>query len=100
HTRFSRDWSSDVCSSDLKTRSGRGAGSSTTRLPDGSTVSTSGGGGISTSYDLSFVASWELDLWGRLRRSLESSQASMQASSADQIGRASCRERVESWGVA
>ena len=66
-----------------KTRSGRGEGSSTTRLPDGSTVTTGGGGGISTSYDLSFAASWELDLWGRLRRGLESSRASMQASSAD-----------------
>ncbi|WP_313288924.1 efflux transporter outer membrane subunit [Stutzerimonas nitrititolerans] len=66
-----------------KTRSGRGVGSSTTRLPDGSTVTSSGGGGISQSYDLSFAASWELDLWGRLRRGLESSRATMQASSAD-----------------
>ncbi len=66
-----------------KTRSGRGTGSSTTTLPDGSTVSSSGGGGISQSYDLNVAASWELDLWGRLRRGLESSQASMQASSAD-----------------
>jgi len=66
-----------------KTRAGRGAGSSITRLPDGSTVTSSGGGGISQSYDLNFSASWELDLWGRLRRGLESSRANMQASSAD-----------------
>lgn len=66
-----------------KTRSGRGTGSSTTTLPDGSTVSSSGGGGVSQSYDLNFAASWELDLWGRLRRGLESSRASMQASSAE-----------------
>src|SRR5438552_11492201 len=58
---------------------------------------------------------WEIDLWGRLRRALESSAASAQASAADlaaarlaaqaelassyfqlrEIGRASCRERVE-----
>lgn len=66
-----------------KTRSGRGAGGGTTTLPDGSTVSNSGGGGISQSYDLNLAASWELDLWGRLRRGLESSRASMQASAAD-----------------
>ena len=65
-----------------KTRSGRGTGSSTTTV-DGYAVSSSGGGGISQSYDLNLAASWELDLWGRLRRGLESSRASMQASAAD-----------------
>lgn len=65
------------------TRSGRGAGGGTTTLPDGSPVSTSGAGGVSESYDLNLAVSWELDLWGRLRRSLESSQASLQASAAD-----------------
>jgi NodT family efflux transporter outer membrane factor (OMF) lipoprotein len=38
---------------------------------------------ISKSYDLSLNATWELDLWGKLRRSLESSAASYQASAAD-----------------
>lgn len=68
-----------------KTRSGSGAASSgTVRLPDGSTVATgAGGGGVSNSYELSFGVNWELDLWGRLRRQLESSRAGMQASAAD-----------------
>lgn len=39
--------------------------------------------GISESYSLGLDASWELDLWGRLRRNLEANQASMQASAAD-----------------
>ena len=37
----------------------------------------------STSYQLSPGASWELDLWGRLRRTLENGRASAQASAAD-----------------
>ena len=67
-----------------KTRSGQGGGQSTVRLSDGSTV-TSGAsrGGISTSYNLNFNASWELDLWGKLRRQLEADQASLSASAAD-----------------
>lgn len=66
-----------------RTRSGQGGSSSTVRLPDGSTVSSGGSGGISKSYDLTFGVSWELDLWGRLRRQLEADRASMQASAAD-----------------
>ncbi|MBV2133033.1 efflux transporter outer membrane subunit [Pseudomonas sp. MAP12] len=67
-----------------KTRSGQGAGQSTVRLADGSTV-TSGasGGGISKSYELTFGVAWELDLWGKLRRQLEADNASLQASAAD-----------------
>jgi NodT family efflux transporter outer membrane factor (OMF) lipoprotein len=37
----------------------------------------------STNYLLNVDASWELDVWGRVRRSVESSQASAQASAAD-----------------
>ncbi|KAF1053004.1 MAG: Outer membrane protein OprM [Stenotrophomonas maltophilia] len=66
-----------------KTRSGQGGSSSTVRLSDGSTVSTGGGGGISNSYTASLGVSWELDLWGKLRRQLESDTATMQASAAD-----------------
>ena len=39
--------------------------------------------GPSTSYSLSLDASWELDLWGRVRRTVESNEASAQASAAD-----------------
>ncbi|MEQ1773857.1 MAG: efflux transporter outer membrane subunit [Burkholderiales bacterium] len=47
------------------TRSGSG-----TRKPD-------------TEYDLSGRASWDIDVWGRVRRGVESSDASAQASAAD-----------------
>ncbi|MCY1491064.1 Toluene efflux pump outer membrane protein TtgF [compost metagenome] len=66
-----------------KTRSGQGGSGGTVRLPDGSTVSSGSSGGISTSYDTSIGVSWELDLWGKLRRQLESDTASMDASAAD-----------------
>ncbi|MDF3932354.1 efflux transporter outer membrane subunit [Pseudomonas citronellolis] len=66
-----------------KTRSGQGGSSSTVRLSDGSTVSSGGGGGISNSYSASLGVSWELDLWGKLRRQLEADTASRDASAAD-----------------
>ncbi|MFV3306680.1 efflux transporter outer membrane subunit [Pseudomonas sp. NY15181] len=67
-----------------KTRSGQGTGSGgSVRLPDGSTVASGSGGGISNSYDASLGVSWELDLWGKLRRQLEADTASMDASAAD-----------------
>jgi NodT family efflux transporter outer membrane factor (OMF) lipoprotein len=52
-----------------------------TGLPPG--ISSSGGGNAVTDYSLPINASWELDLWGRIRRSVESNQASAQASGAD-----------------
>ncbi|MDH4608740.1 efflux transporter outer membrane subunit [Pseudomonas sp. BN102] len=72
-----------VTAATSKTRSGQGGGSSTVRLSDGSTVTSSGGGGVSKSYDASLGVNWEIDLWGKLRRQLESDTASMQASAAD-----------------
>lgn len=39
--------------------------------------------GISNRYSLSMDASWELDLWGRVRRSVEASSANVAASAAD-----------------
>ena len=49
---------------------------------------TSLGGGAATrqavtDYSVPLAASWELDLWGRIRRTVESQQASAQASQAD-----------------
>src|SRR6202041_884453 len=44
---------------------------------------TAGGGGPITSYDLSAGASWVPDLWGKIRREVESSEATAQASAAD-----------------
>jgi NodT family efflux transporter outer membrane factor (OMF) lipoprotein len=39
--------------------------------------------GTSTNYLLSANASWELDVWGRVRRGVEASRADFQASAAD-----------------
>lgn len=41
------------------------------------------GGGPGNNYSLSASVSWELDLWGRVRREVESSQAGLDASVAD-----------------
>ncbi|MEJ0008784.1 MAG: efflux transporter outer membrane subunit [Steroidobacteraceae bacterium] len=42
-----------------------------------------GGSSSSTNYQLSPSASWELDVWGRLRRTLENAHAGAEASAAD-----------------
>ncbi len=65
------------------TRSGQGGGSNTVRTSDGSVITSSGGGGISKSYNANLGVSWELDVWGRLRRGLEADRASAEASLAD-----------------
>ncbi|WP_341305290.1 efflux transporter outer membrane subunit [Pseudomonas sp. TMP25] len=59
-------------------RSSQGSGST-----NSSTTNTIRTGGISNSYDLSLNAAWELDIWGKLRRSLESTRAGFEASAAD-----------------
>ena len=41
---------------------------------------------LESRFDLSAGASWELDVWGRIRRTVESNVASAQASSADVAG--------------
>lgn len=47
------------------------------------TRSTTSGGGLTTSYVGGVTASWEIDLWGRISRSLEAGAANAQASAAD-----------------
>ncbi|GAB7563471.1 efflux transporter outer membrane subunit [Methylobacillus methanolivorans] len=58
-----------------KTRAGQGTGSSTSSQA----VQTSG---IRTTYNAALNASWELDIWGKLRRTLEANSASADASFA------------------
>src|SRR5690606_24255529 len=60
-------------------RSGSGGGSVEGR--EGGTGSL--GGGPSNSYALSTSVSWEIDLWGRVRRSVEAGWAALSASAAD-----------------
>ncbi|MGX5219332.1 efflux transporter outer membrane subunit [Pseudomonas segetis] len=64
------------------TRSGQGGGQNVVTTSD---VISSGGSRstITKNYDLSLNASWELDIWGKLRRSLESSKAGFEASAGD-----------------
>jgi NodT family efflux transporter outer membrane factor (OMF) lipoprotein len=56
------------------TRSGQGRNN---------TFSSVSAGGSASNIDLSAGASWDLDVWGRLRRTVESDLASAQASAAD-----------------
>jgi len=59
-----------------------GADAGLTRAGNG-TSSQSTGTSTSNQYSLSGSVSWELDVWGRIRRQVESSQASAAASGAD-----------------
>ncbi|MBC9250751.1 RND transporter [Pseudomonas alcaligenes] len=65
------------------TRAGQGGGDSTIGTTGGVSVSGSNAAQISKTYDASLGVSWELDIWGKLRRQLESDNASAEASAAD-----------------
>jgi NodT family efflux transporter outer membrane factor (OMF) lipoprotein len=68
-----------VSASASRTRSGSGTG--TARInSDGSIVQS---GSVRNNYNVSLDASWEVDLWGRVRRTIEASEATAQASVAD-----------------
>jgi NodT family efflux transporter outer membrane factor (OMF) lipoprotein len=64
------------------TRSGQGRGNTTSALTSASGV-TRLGRGVQTQYDLTADATWSLDIWGRIRRTVESDVANAQASAAD-----------------
>ncbi len=63
---------------------------SATRAGSGRGASAAGGGstgsGVGNAYNVALDATWELDLWGRVRRNVESAQANAQASEADLAG--------------
>jgi len=54
-------------------QAGQGGGDSTISTGDGVSVSGSNAARISKTYELGLNAAWELDIWGKLRRGLESS---------------------------
>src|SRR5690606_39723422 len=89
HTRFSRDWSSDVCSSDLV------FGDLPKHLWD--LLAGREEGGTSASSDLRTGASAfpACVPYGKFRLSRQRGYQG----SWEKIGRASCRERVCFWGV-
>src|SRR5690606_40770615 len=97
HTRFSRDWSSDVCSSDLKLSSGAHFGSRLVFDRQGYLFIALGENNQrSTSQDLDKLQGKIVRLHadGRVPADnpfVDNSQA--------KIGRASCRERVQTLGV-
>lgn len=60
------------------------ASRSSSRGASGSSVNSTGqGGGPRNDYNVALNVSWEVDLWGRIRRTVEASEASAQASVAD-----------------
>lgn len=61
-------------------RSGGGRGGA------GSSSASSGGTRASTGHTLGLAASWEIDLWGRVRRTVEAQSAGAAASAADLAG--------------
>lgn len=61
----------------------RAQGVSSSATNSASTVSTGGNRSINDTNRLSLSASWEADVWGRIRRSVESGETSAQASAAD-----------------
>lgn len=61
------------------TRSGSGGGSGG-RVSNGAVIS---GGSVQNQYSLTGTASWEVDVWGRIRRSIEADRAGLDASAAD-----------------
>ena len=60
------------------TRSGSGGGTRSTS--SGTTVTL---GGVHNSYNVALDVNWEIDLWGRVRRTVEASEATAEASAAD-----------------
>lgn len=62
---------------------GSGAATLGTTSSGASTVGGLGGGRASNAYALEGTASWEIDLWGRVRRQVESDVATAQMSAAD-----------------
>src|SRR5690606_40040482 len=86
HTRFSRDWSSDVCSFDLV---------KDTDFTPGATLSNGGVYAVSTNAgniaDIADITSGNFPVFLGIAKS--TSKLNLNPTAAGKIGRASCRER-------
>lgn len=71
-------YSPTLAASASASRSGGSSSSSST-----TSTSTGSSGSVRNSYNFALTASWEADIWGKVRRDVEASQASAQASAAD-----------------
>jgi NodT family efflux transporter outer membrane factor (OMF) lipoprotein len=60
-----------------------GSGAVTRSASSSSSGATARGGGPSNNYNLALDANWEVDVWGRVRKTVESNAAGAQASVAD-----------------
>src|SRR3546814_19557851 len=76
------DWSSVVCSSDLPTITA-GAEGSDSRASADQAPGVARGDRDGESYSAGVNASWEMDLFGRIRRGGEANRAGTAASAAD-----------------
>ncbi len=63
-------------------RSSRSTGNNS-NSGNGGNAPSSNGSGVSNSYNVALEASWEIDLWGGIRRNIEASDATAQATAAD-----------------
>ena len=68
------------------TRAGQGGGDSTIGTTGGVSVSGANASTVSKSYEASLGVSWELDLWGKLRRQDEAARAQLIASEEGRRG--------------
>jgi NodT family efflux transporter outer membrane factor (OMF) lipoprotein len=66
-----------------RTHSGGGNSSRGSAFSSGSVISLGGASSTQNSYSLSVGASWDIDIWGSIRRTVESDVATAQASAAD-----------------
>lgn len=65
---------------------GYGAGATRQRAGTGASLAPGNGSPVRTTYSALWSASWELDLWGRIRRQNEAAQANFLASEQARLG--------------